>query len=181
VNFTSNLFVVGNPHAAHSAFIDHLSPAIRGAGWKQLDLSLAVQNGGFDVPVQQSIIESVEAITLHFPLYWYSAPALVKQWLDEVLTPGWAFPREQSQLNGKQLVISVTTGAPLSSYSPDGSNGITLDEVLVPFERTAHYCGMQWGGVVASQWPLNALEPSELQAAVLEHVRRLNDRLNAPA
>lgn len=181
MNLTSNLFVVGNPHAAKSTFIDHLSPAIRGAGWKQLDLSLAVQNGGFDVPVQQSIIESVEAITLHFPLYWYSAPALVKQWLDEVLTPGWAFPREQSKLNGKQLVISVTTGAPLSSYASDGSNGITLSEALVPFERTAHYCGMVWGGVVASKWPIEDLDANSAKAAINKHVRNVQERINAPA
>lgn len=176
----SNLFVVGNPHAAKSTFIDCLRPAIRDTGWKHLELSHALQDGVFDVPAHQSMIESVEAITLHFPLYWYSAPALVKQWLDELLMPGWAFPIDESKLRGKKLLISTTTGAPLSSYAQDGSNGITLDEVLVPFERTAHYCGMQWGGVVASQWPLSALEPSEPHAAVRAHVRRVNDRLNAP-
>ena len=146
-----------------------------------MELSNALQNGTFDVLAHQSKVESAEALTLHFPLYWYSAPALMKQWLDELLAPGWAFPMNESKLRGKKLLISTTTGAPLSSYSPDGSNGITLDEALVPFERTAHYCGMQWGGVVASQWPLSALEPSEPQVAVLEHVRRVNDRLNAPA
>lgn len=181
MNRTSNLFVVGNPHAAQSTFIEHLPPAIQDAGWSMMDLSSALQNGTFDVSAHQSMVESAEALTLHFPLYWYSAPALVKHWLDELLTPGWAFPMNESKLRGKKLLISTTTGAPLSSYSPEGSNGITLDEVLVPFERTAQYCGMQWGGVVASQWPLSASEPSESNAAVQMHVRRLNDRLNAPA
>lgn len=181
MNRLSNLFVVGNPYAAKSTFIDSLLPAIQDAGWSHLELSQAAHEGVFNVFAHQSMVESADVITLHFPLYWYSAPALVKQWLDELLTPGWAFPAEQSKLKGKKLVISVTTGAPLSSYSQDGSNGITLNEVLVPFERTAHYCGMQWGGVVATQWPLGPSESSEANAAIKQHIHNVHECINAPA
>jgi putative NADPH-quinone reductase len=180
VNRSTNLFVVGNPHAAKSSFLQHLRPAIQDAGWSQLELSSALHDGEFDISAHQSMVEAAEAITLHFPLYWYSAPALVKQWLDEMLTPGWAFPSEQSKLKGKKLILSVTTGAPLSSYERDGTNGISLENVLVPFERTAHYCGMHWGGVVASQWPLGKSEESTHQTAVQLHVRKVHEGINAP-
>lgn len=181
MNRSTNLFVVGNPHAAQSTFIAHVRPAVQIAGWSELNLSSTLDNGTFDVPTHQSMVENAEAITLHFPLYWYSAPALVKQWLDELLTPGWAFPLEQSKLKGKKLLLSVTTGAPLSSYTPDGSNGIALNHVLVPFERTAHYCGMVWGGVVACQWPTGTSDAGASEAAVRTHVRALQDAINAPA
>jgi putative NADPH-quinone reductase len=181
VNRTTNLFAVGNPHAARSTFIEHMRPVIKHTGWGVLDLSSALQNGTFDVSNHQAMIESAEALTIHFPLYWYSAPALVKQWLDELLTPGWAFPLEQSKLKGKKLLLSVTTGAPLSSYARDGSNGIALEDVLVPFERTAHYCGMHWGGVVASQWPLGTSNANTDEEAVRAHLIRIQAKINAPA
>lgn len=181
VNRIPNLFAVGNPHAVRSTFIEQVRPAIQDTGWSVLDLSSALQNGTFDIPTHQAVVESAEALTLHFPLYWYSAPALVKQWLDELLTPGWAFPLEQSKLQGKKLLLSVTTGAPISSYSREGSNGIALDDVLVPFERTAHYCGMQWGGVIASQWPLGTTDASASEAAVRTHLMAVQAKINAPA
>ena len=98
-----------------------------------VSLAEEATDGHFDVPAFQARLTAASTLVLHFPLYWYSPPALVKHWLDSMLTPGWAFPSETSQLRGKTLLVSVTTGAALSSFQPDGSNGSTLEELLLAF------------------------------------------------
>ncbi|MFM7698296.1 MAG: NAD(P)H-dependent oxidoreductase [Limnohabitans sp.] len=82
-------------------------------------------------------------IVLQFPFYWYSCPAIVKEWLDEVLARGWAYGGGQA-LAGKSLMVAITTGGPEKVYQHDGSNHFTIDELLRPFEQTANLCGMKW-------------------------------------
>ena len=97
-----------------------------------------------------------------------------------MLTPGWAFPSETSKLQGKTLLVSVTTGAALSTFQADGSNGSTLEELLLPLERTAAYCGMHWGGIVASQWnPAATTDSAALNSSAERHASLLVERINA--
>ena len=135
-------------------------------------------NGHFDVPRFQARLTQATTIILHFPLYWYSPPALVKHWLDSILTSGWAFPGATSKLRGKILILSVTTGAPLSTFQAEGTNGSTLEELLLPLERTAAYCGMNWGGIVASQWNTASSDEATLNTHAQEHIEALLTRLN---
>ena len=51
-------------------------------------------------------------IVLMHPIQWYSMPALLKLWLDEVLTYGWAYGPGGSALKGKDLWLVATTGGP---------------------------------------------------------------------
>ena len=44
-----------------------------------------------NVEREQKLIESHDRIVLQFPFYWYSSPALLKQWEDAVLQAGWAY------------------------------------------------------------------------------------------
>lgn len=37
---------------------------------------------------------------LQFPLYWFSVPAVMKGWMDRVLTQGFAFSLEKMYNNG---------------------------------------------------------------------------------
>ena len=148
-------FIVGNPHADRTAFIDAIQPALQ--------------------PHSMDWVSLAEDATL----YWYSPPALVKHWLDSILTPGWAFPSETSKLRGKTLLVSVTTGAALSTFQPDGSNGSTLEELLLPLERSAAYCGMHWGGIVASQWNPATTDAATLNASAERHAAVLVERLIA--
>ena len=145
-----------------------------------ISLAEEATDGHFDVPAFQARLTAASTLVLHFPLYWYSPPALVKHWLDAMLTLGWAFPSETSKLQGKTLLVSVTTGAALSTFQADGSNGSTLEELLLPLERTAAYCGMHWGGIVASQWnPAATTDSAALNSSAERHAALLVERLNA--
>lgn len=181
MNTQSTLFIAGNPHARSSQFIQHAEALLRPKGLQWLSLIEESSNGSFDVDDHHAAIEQVDTLVLHFPMYWYSSPALVKSWLDAILTPGWAFPLSQSKLRGKRLLVSVTTGSPLDTFQPEGSNEHTLEELLLPFERTARYCGMTWLGVVASQWNMEKTDGAVLEQTAQRHIDALMQRINAPA
>ena len=76
-----------------------------------------------------------DRIVLQFPFYWYSSPALLKQWEDAVLQAGWAYGGGRA-LVGKEFMVAVSTGSPAESYARDGSHVRTMEELLSPFETT---------------------------------------------
>lgn len=176
---SNTLFIAGNPHADRSTFIAAIQPALQARGVEWIVLTDEITNGHFNVPGFQMRLAQASTIILHFPLYWYSPPALVKQWLDSILTSGWAFPGTTSKLRGKTLILSVTTGSPLSTFQPDGPNRSTLEELLLPLERTASYCGMNWGGIVATQWNTVSSDEAALNESAQLHVDALATRLSA--
>lgn len=49
-----------------------------------------------DVAREHERVERADAIVLVHPVYWWSMPALLKGWLDRVLTFGWAFGTEDA-------------------------------------------------------------------------------------
>ena len=57
-----------------------------------------------DVAAEQAILEAADRIVLQFPMYWYSTPALLKQWEDDVLLYGWAYGSTGKALAGGALL-----------------------------------------------------------------------------
>lgn len=96
------------------------------------------------IPAEQDLLRTHDVVVFHHPLYWYSAPPLVKQWIDLVLAFGWAYGPGGTALKGKSMGHAVTTGGAAAAYQLDGFHGATLGEFLKPFERTVTLCGMNW-------------------------------------
>ena len=97
-----------------------------------------------DVQREQELLNEHEVIVFQHPLYWYSCPALLKEWQDLVLEFGYAFGPEGTALHGKKLVSAITTGGGNDAYSRDGVNRFTIQQLLLPFAQTAHFCGMEY-------------------------------------
>ena len=93
---------------------------------------------------EQRLLLAHDIVVFHHPLYWYSAPPLVKQWIDLVLSFGWAYGPGGAALKGKVAFHVLTTGGPESAYQLDGFHGFTLAEFLRPLQRTMTLCGMTW-------------------------------------
>ncbi|XP_061671795.1 NAD(P)H dehydrogenase [quinone] 1 isoform X1 [Syngnathoides biaculeatus] len=123
-----------------------------------------------DIVAEQRKVEEAELIIFQFPLYWFSVPAIMKGWMDRVLTQGFAFSLEKMYNNGifknKKAMLSFTTGATESMFRPDGING-DINVALWPLQNgTLHFCGFQ---VLAPQifWgPAHC--PAAVRAAMLE-------------
>lgn len=97
-----------------------------------------------DVPAEQKMLLAHQLIVLQYPIYWYSCPALLKEWFDAVLLHGFAFGRTGTKLRGKTLMVAVTAGGDHATYRADGMNRFSMAEFLRPMEATAHLCGLTW-------------------------------------
>jgi glutathione-regulated potassium-efflux system ancillary protein KefG len=91
---------------------------------------------------EQELLLSHDIIVFQHPFYWYSCPALLKQWEDLVLQFGFAYGAQGSKLKGKWVLTALTAGGPLSTYGREGDNFFTFRELLTPFEQTVRFCGM---------------------------------------
>jgi glutathione-regulated potassium-efflux system ancillary protein KefG len=100
----------------------------------------------FDIDVgrEQELLLAHDYIVLHHPFYWYSSPAIIKQWEDLVLEHGWAYGRTGTALAGKRMLSAITTGGRQEAYQETGSNRFTIQQLLAPFEQTARLCKMDY-------------------------------------
>lgn len=127
-----------------------------------------------DVEAEQAALEAARVIVLLHPLHWWSMPALLKLWIDDVLRFGWAYGAsgQSAALAGKQLWLVTSTGSSAASYAPGGVQGHPLDAFLLPYIEMARLCGMQW------QEPLVLYDAHRADAAALRaHTETFANRL----
>lgn len=96
-----------------------------------------------DVEKEQELLSQHDCIVFHFPLFWYSTPALLKEWQDLVLKHGWAFGSKGNALKDKIFFTTVTAGGPELTYRKNDLHNHTLDEMLLPITQTAKLCKMR--------------------------------------
>lgn len=97
-----------------------------------------------DVKKEQAALLEYSTIVWQHPFYWYSAPALLKHWIDCVLERGFAYGDGGNALSNKQVFNAITTGADKNAYKNSGRNNYTIAEFLQPFEQTAKLCQMKY-------------------------------------
>ena len=97
-----------------------------------------------DVPEEHRLLAEHQLIVLQFPLYWYAAPALLKEWVDTVWLPGFAYGADSGGLAGKTLLCAVTTGSGEEAYAGFSACDPTLEDFLLPWVQAARLAGMRW-------------------------------------
>lgn len=107
------------------------------------DLYEAYPDFTIDVRAEQKRLWKHDLIVLQFPLYWFSMPALLKEWLDLVWVRDFAFGSVR-KLAGRTLMCAVSTGSNRDAYGEDGLYRYSMDEFLRPLQHTAEYCGLTW-------------------------------------
>jgi len=100
----------------------------------------------FDVDVarEQKLLVEHDIVVLQHPFYWYSTPALIKEWEDLVLEHGWAYGDGGTALEGKQLICAISAGGNEAAYCAEGQNRFTVRQLLAPIEQTSRLCGMEF-------------------------------------
>lgn len=96
-----------------------------------------------DVKREQELLQQHDVIMFHFPLFWYSTPAILKEWQDLVLEHGWAFGSKGNELKDKYFICSVTAGGPRKAYRIDDFHSHTINQLLSPLKQTASLCKMK--------------------------------------
>lgn len=97
-----------------------------------------------DVDLEQELLRNHDIILFQHPFYWYSCPALLKEWLDLVLEHGFAYGKKGTALQGKMMASIISTGGSKKTYCSEGHNQFTIRELLRPFEQSANLCGMTY-------------------------------------
>lgn len=117
-----------------------------------------------DVSAEQKLLAEHDVIVFHHPLFMYSCPALLKEWLDRVLGKGFAFGKGEA-LKGKYWRSVITTGGQEGAFGKTGYNRYPLSEILQPFELTAALCQMHWIEPLVLYWARNVSEMERYQHA----------------
>lgn len=97
-----------------------------------------------DAAAEQERLLAHDVVVFQHPFYWYSTPAIMKEWQDLVLAHGWAYGKGGTKLRGKITMNAITTGGPAQAYERTGYNRFTVRELIAPYEQTAHLCGMRF-------------------------------------
>ncbi|EJS89871.1 hypothetical protein AAUPMC_09371, partial [Pasteurella multocida subsp. multocida str. Anand1_cattle] len=77
-----------------------------------------------EVKFEHQLIEQANLITLVYPLWWMGFPAILKGYLDRVLSYGFAYKTENEQsvglLGGKKMQHFITIGNNVEIYKNMG-------------------------------------------------------------
>ncbi len=113
------LVIVAHPNIENSRVNAHLMNALQGQENITIhQLYKEYPDFNIDVATEQKLLTEHDNVVLQFPLYWYSVPALLKQWLDMVLTYGFSHGIGGDKLKGKKLQIATSTAMSLKHYNP---------------------------------------------------------------
>lgn len=141
----ANILVVsGHPDLEHSLANKTIIEGMKEAGLSFTLNDLGAKGFNFDVEKEQELLVNADTIVFQFPVYWYSYPALMKYWVEKVFLPGFAYGSEGTVLQGKKLLVSLTTGSPAGAYTHEGFDQHTIDEFLYSIKGLAALCGMEW-------------------------------------
>ncbi len=171
------LLLAAHPDMAQSHVTHTLLDAAKACAKAQIqvrDLYRLYPDYAIDVAAEQQALEEARLVVLLHPLHWYSMPGLQKQWIDEVLRFGWAYGPGGHALHGKDFWLVTSTGGTAQAYSAGGNHGHAIDEFLLPYERTAHLCGMRYLAPLVLHGAHRVSEP-ELEAHALVFAERLLD------
>lgn len=106
-----------------------------------------------DIRAEQEKLRWADTLIVHFPLWWYGMPAILKGWFDRVFVKGFAFGVRdpatgatlrygEGNLADKRAMVVVAAGARTATLGPRGVNG-ELNALLFPLQHgTLWYTGM---------------------------------------
>lgn len=87
-----------------------------------------------DIATEQAIIEQHDRIVFQFPLYWYGAPYKLKEWMDVVITNGWAYGEGGDKMEQKEIGVAVSCGGGEDQFSLGGIQCYPLATYMSVFE-----------------------------------------------
>jgi putative NADPH-quinone reductase len=155
---------VNGPMAQAAAGID---------GVTLVDLYAEYPDFRINVDREQKRLLDHDVVVFQHPLYWYSTPAILKEWQDLVLEYGFAYGSGGNKLHGKVFLDALTAGGLEDAYRDKGYNHFTIGQLLQPLEQTADLCGMTWLPPFALFGARLAVDEGRVEQHVADWVRTL--------
>ncbi len=144
------LFVAGHPDmqksVAASIIADEVEKNVENV--EVLRLGNEYPTYTIDVEKERERVLRADVIVFHYPIWWYSGPAIFKNWQEQVFTFGFAHDAKGGMLNGRTMILSMTSGAPASDYQLGGRMNYPMDVFQLPIYQMGELCGLDFGGMV---------------------------------
>lgn len=167
--------LLAHPNLAKSKANRALREAIRdlpGVTVEEL-YALHAARGGFRLEEERAAVAPAGSLVFQFPLYWASAPSLLKLWQDEMMAP----LMEEGALRGKHLLVVTTTASEQEAYRSGGRNRFTMDELLRPYQLSANHAAMVWQTPLVVHGLATPAAEANLAAGVAAYPRLLQSYL----
>lgn len=108
-------------------------------------LGVKSQSLAADIQAELDKLLWADLLILNFPIFWFSAPAMLKGWIDRVLVSGICYGGkrfyDQGGLAGKKALVTVTLGGREHMFGEGAIHG-PLEDMLRPILRgTLAYVG----------------------------------------
>ena len=177
------LVLLAHPSLDRSEVNRPMADTARGIpGVTLVDLYAEYPDFQIDIDREQARLLAHDVIVFQHPLYWYSTPAILKEWQDLVLEHGFAYGSGGKALHGKIFFNTLSAGGPEAAYHAEGFNHFTIRELLHPIEQTAAMCGMTYLPPYALFGARIAVEEDRVQRHITDWVQLLeslrDDRLD---
>jgi NAD(P)H dehydrogenase (quinone) len=118
--YVDELAARGHQHTLHDLYRLQFDPVLTQAEIARGESASAPP----DVLQAQQDIAAAEAVTVIYPLWWLSMPAILKGYIDRVFARGFAYESRNAQvhglLSGRKCVLVTLSGAPLPLLAGTG-------------------------------------------------------------
>lgn len=139
------LVIVVHPNIEQSVINKAWIKAIEGEATIH-DIYANYPDGQINIEHEQALLEKHDRIIFQFPLYWYAAPYLLKKWMDEVFTEGWAYGNGGDKMENKELSAAVSCGSPESAFAEGAQQCHSLRNYLNIFDGIAAFLRANFTG-----------------------------------
>jgi len=133
---------------------------------------------------EQQRLLAHDVIIFQFPLFWYSTPAILKEWQDLVLEYGFAYGHGANALKDKVFLCALSAGGKADAYQTEGYLHFTIKELLRPLEQMATLSSMAYLAPFALFGARSAVEENRLGKHLILWKKLLNllieDKLDIP-
>jgi NAD(P)H dehydrogenase (quinone) len=163
--YVDELAAHGHQHTLHDLYRLEFDPVLTGMEIAQAQTRPAPA----EVLQAQQDIESADALTVIYPLWWLSMPAILKGYIDRVFARGFAYESRQGQvhglLTGKKCVLVTLSGSPLPLLTGTGQwDAVRMLQDAHVFRAV--------GFDLLEHLHFDHIEPGLPATAVTEHVAR---------
>lgn len=175
------LIISGHPaleqSSANQTILQEVKNLLPNAEISRLDL--LYPDFKINVEAEQEKLKKADIIVWQFPVHWYALPALLKKWLDDVFTYGFAYGIPETALKGKKFILSFTTASPEEAYQKGGAQNYPFTDFLNTHRQTANLCQLELQEPVISYGMLYipGAMPEEILTQVKEKAKNHAERL----
>ncbi|RJG08373.1 NAD(P)H-dependent oxidoreductase [Massilia cavernae] len=131
-----------------------------------------------DIMAELEKLQWADLVIFNFPIYWFSAPAILKGWFDRVLISGLCYGGmrfyDRGGLRGKKAMLAVTIGGQPHMLTEGGVHG-PLEDMLRPIVRgTLGYAGLSVLPPFVA-WHVPYIKPEQRTEIMDQYRKRLRE------